>query len=101
MTETIVKTRRKTISDELINKDILTKLVNKVFNNAKDVYNINQTEIVRILLDYSVGNKTIARVINEVIPTAKATPGSVASLVKYIRNGNNLLDELLQELDEV
>lgn len=101
MTETIVKTRRKTISDELINKDILTKLVNKVFNNAKDVYNINQTEIVRILLGYSVGNKTIARVINEVIPTAKATPGSVASLVKYIRNGNNLLDELLQELDEV
>lgn len=96
----VKKARRKTISDELITKEVATKIINKVFFEVKDVYNINQIEVVSILLKFNLSNKTIAKLVNEIIPTAHATQGSIASLIKYIRNEDKLLEDLMKQLDE-
>lgn len=93
------KTRRKTISDNLINSETFTKIVNKVYTKLDNPYDISQMEIVKILLDMPISNEMISKVVNTILPNAKSTKGSIASLIKHIRNSNNLLEEFLSELD--
>lgn len=90
--------RRQTISDNMINEQTFYKLLNYTLTKVKDVNNINQTEIVNILVPKKLSNITIAKVVNVLIPEAKATKGSIASLIKHIKNKTSLLDELLQEI---
>lgn len=94
------RVRRKTISDELITEEILGKLIEKVYSECKEPCAITQLEVVSILLNYKIGNKTIARVVKEILPDSKVTTGSVASLIKYIRQGDDLLNELINSLED-
>lgn len=93
-------TRRKTISDSLIDANTFYKLLNFTLTKVKDINDLKQTEIVSILLPKKLSNVTIAKVINTLIPVARATKGSVASLVRYIKGKSTLLDELLQDLGD-
>ncbi len=90
--------RRQTISDSLIDTETFYKLLNYTLTKVKDVNAVTQTEIVNILLPKKLSNITIAKVINVLLPEARATKGSIASLIKHIRSKNSLLDELLQDI---
>lgn len=94
----MTKNRRQTISDNLITPEIQEKITIKVYEKVEDVYNFSQLEIVKIMLDMKLSNETIAKIVNKMLPNAHATKGSIASLIKHIRNSNSLLDELLEEL---
>lgn len=96
---TMTKQRRQTISDNLITPEIQEKIAVKVYEQVEDVYNLSQIEIVKIMLNMKLANETIAKIVNKMIPNARATRGSIASLIKHIRNGNNLLNELLEGLE--
>lgn len=92
--------RRETISDNLITEQIFYKLLNYTLANVKDQDNISQVEVVNLLLPKKISNLTISKVVNVLIPNAKATAGSIASLVRHIKNKHNLIDELLQDIGE-
>lgn len=95
----MTKSRRQTISDNLITPEIQEKIAVKIYEQVEDVYNISQIEIVKIMLEMKLANETMAKIVNKMIPHAHATKGSIASLIKHIRNGNNLLNELLEGLE--
>lgn len=96
----MTKNRRQTISDNLITPEIQDKIAVKLYEQVEDVYNISQIEIVKLMLDMKLANETIAKIVNKMLPNAHATKGSIASLIKHIRNGNNLLNELLEGLEQ-
>ncbi|MCM1324190.1 MAG: hypothetical protein NC218_08505 [Acetobacter sp.] len=93
--------RRQVISDNLIDTQVFCRLLNYTLSQVKDVDNMSQIEITKVLLPKRLSNVTIAKIINTLLPEASATKGSVASIVKNIRNNNNLLDELLQDIGDV
>lgn len=95
----LTKGRRQTISDNLITPEIQEKIAIKLYEQVEDVYNISQIELVKLMLDMKLANETMAKIVNKMLPSAHATKGSIASLIKHIRNGNNLLNELLEGLD--
>ena len=93
-------TRRKTISDALITDDAIVSIVNMVFSKVDNPNNITQKDVVKLLLKTKLSNKTMARVVNLILPNSKATEGSIASLVKYIRNQDIDMDALLSEIEK-
>lgn len=95
----LTKNRRQTISDNLITPEIQEKIAIKLYEQVEDVYNVSQIELVKLMLDMKLANETMAKIVNKMLPNAHATKGSIASLIKHIRNGNNLLNELLEGLD--
>ena len=95
----MTKNRRQTISDNLITPEIQEKIAIKLYEQVEDVYSISQIELVKLMLDMKLANETMAKIVNKMLPNAHATKGSIASLIKHIRNGNNLLNELLEGLD--
>lgn len=95
----MTKSRRQTISDNLITPEIQEKIAIKLYEQVEDVYSISQIELVKLMLDMKLANETMAKIVNKMLPNAHATKGSIASLIKHIRNGNNLLNELLEGLD--
>ena len=95
----LTKSRRQTISDNLITPEIQEKIAIKLYEQVEDVYSISQIELVKLMLDMKLANETMAKIVNKMLPNAHATKGSIASLIKHIRNGNNLLNELLEGLD--
>lgn len=95
----LIKNRRQTISDNLITPEIQDKIIAKVYEKVEDVYNVSQVEIVSIMLDMKLANETIAKIVNKILPNARATKGSIASLIKHIRSSSSLLNELLEGLD--
>lgn len=88
--------RRKTIKDKYITTEIFIKLVNKC-----STLRPTRKEIVSKLMDIGISNNIMAQVINAVIPDAKATSNSVASMVNNIRKENKKVDELLQDIEEL
>ena len=98
--------KRKVIEDKLITPQVFSAIVTKVYSEVENIYQIKQREVINILLPLHLGNKTIARVINEVIPNAKATQGSVASMIRFMNNNKQnseqqqLINMLLEELKE-
>nr|DAP28671.1 MAG TPA: hypothetical protein [Caudoviricetes sp.] len=88
--------RRKTIKDRYITTEIFIKLVNKC-----STLRPTRKEIVSKLMNIGISNNIIAQVINVVIPDAKATSNSVASIVNSIRKENLKVDELLQDIEEL
>lgn len=102
--ENLRKTHRKVVRDNLVTPRLFDLLVTKVYSDAQDIYHITQEEIINILRPKHICNKTMARVINVVIPDAKATQGSVASMIRFIDNKQikktTLADELTLELEQ-
>ena len=88
--------RRKTIKDKYITTEVFIKLVNKC-----STLHPTRKEIVSKLIDIGISNNIMAQVINAVIPDAKATSNSVASIVNNIRKENKKVDELLQDIEEL
>ncbi len=88
--------RRKTIKDKYITTEVFIKLVNKCLT-----LHPTRKEIVSKLMDIGISNNIIAQVINAVIPDAKATGNSVASIVNNIHKENKKVDELLQDIEEL
>lgn len=95
----LTKSRRQTISDNLITPEIQEKIAIKLYEQVEDVYSISQIELVKLMLDMKLANETMAKIVNKMLPNAHATKGSIASLIKHIRNGNSLLNELLEGLE--
>lgn len=103
--ENSTKQRNKVIKDNLITPRLFDLLVTKVYASAEDIYHVTQQEIITILKPMHICNKTIARVVNVIIPNAKATQGSIASLIRFMENKtkkklNTLVDMLTQELEK-
>lgn len=100
--QNLKREKRKVVNDKLITPYIFELLVAKVYAEAADIYHITQGEIIDILTPKKICNKTIARVVNEVIPTAKATGNSIESLRRSRQKSNktsSLVDELTKELE--
>lgn len=95
-----IKPRRSVIDDRNISDAVIDKLFYKVLESVKDPFNVKQKEIIELLIPMHLSNKTIARVINAVIPEAHATKGSVASQIILMNKTNDMLKDLLQELDK-
>jgi len=102
--ENLRKAHRKVVRDNLVTPRLFDLLVTKVYSEAEDIYHITQEEVINILRPKYICNKTIARVINVIIPTAKATQNSVASMIRFIDNKkvkrNTLADTLTKELEQ-
>ena len=99
------RTKRKVIDDKLITPQVFDLLVTKVYASVENIYNIKQKDVIEILRPMHISNKTIARVINSTIPYAKATQGSVASMIRFLDNqtksGQKALVEMLtKELEK-
>lgn len=88
--------RRKTVKDKYITTEVFIKLVNKC-----STLHPTRKEIVSKLMGIGISNNIMAQVINAIIPNAKATSNSVASIVNTIRKENKKVDELLQDIEEL
>lgn len=95
-----IKTRRKTLPDSIISDKIFDKLIDKVFESVDSPYENTQMNVVRLLLPLGLSNKVIAKVINATVIDSNATAGSVAMMVKRVRESNKLESKLLQQLGE-
>lgn len=103
--QNLKRKKRKVIEDRLITPQVFDLLVTKVYSEVENIYQIKQKEVIDILLPMHIGNKTIARVINTVVPYAKATQGSVASMIRFLDNAKSNAQEemvsmLVKELEQ-
>lgn len=100
------RTKRKVIEDKFITPQVFDMLVTKVYSEVENIYEIKQKDVIEILKPLHISNKTIAKVINTVIPYAKATQGSVASMIRFLDSNSKqgqtiLMNELIKELGEL
>lgn len=92
--------KRRVIPDKDITPSLFTKLKNKCLSRG---YELKQKDIIEELYDLNISNITMARVINDLIPTARATQASVASMIRFLKNrknNNSMVEELDKILDE-
>lgn len=96
-----VMTRRKTINDSLITQDIIDKLVVYTYEHLENIYEFSQTDIVSVLMHKTtkLSNTTIARIIRAMLPESGATANSVNVIQNRLKQRNNIIDELLNELN--
>lgn len=102
--QNLKRAKRKVIDDKLITPQVFDLLTTKVYASVENIYNIKQKEVIDILRPMHISNKTIARVINSVVPYARATQGSVASMIRFLDNQKKseqqiLVDNLIKELE--
>lgn len=104
-TKTNKRQRRKTIPDECITLEQYKNILGRVCETIMlDDDELSQKNIIRVALRYNISNKLIAQMINYLLPNAKATSGSVASMIKFMRNQEIKLQEfkdLLEQDDQV
>ena len=93
------KNKKKVIQDKFITDELFNRLLFKTAEQLQDKQ-FKQIDIYNVLQKYNLSNKTVARIINELIPTAHATQGSVTSLV-WNYNKNNPKDKYSKELEEM
>lgn len=93
----MIKTRRVTIKDSLIDDELYFKILSKVASEL-DNREPTQLSIINILVPLNLSNATIARVVNDVIPTAKATAGSIAAQLKSSKRQEDLLTKLKKDI---
>jgi hypothetical protein len=99
------RAKRKVIDDKFITPQVFDLLTTKVYATVENIYDIKQKDVIDILRPMHISNKTIARVINAVVPYARATQGSVASMIRFLDNqtksGQQILVEMLtKELEK-
>ena len=98
MTET---TRRKTIADNEITKEILDIIMEKMFEKfTKEEIELSQQNIIKTLLPLKLSNKMIARVIKELIPDSNPSAGSVAIQIRNINRKRNTTKQLLDLIEK-
>lgn len=93
--------KRKTISDKIINEELYAKaLYNLCSKLERDKIEVTQHNIIKILLPMKFSNTMIAVFINDLIPEANATRGSVATQINYLKRKRNETEMLLEEIEK-
>lgn len=93
--------KRKIIMDKDITPTLFEKLKTKCVQNCKE---LTQKEIINFLYDLGISNITMARIINDLIENSNATQGSVASMIRFLKqfkSSKQLADELDKMLDDM
>lgn len=93
--------KRKVINDKDISPSLYEKLKLKCLSLG---FELKQKDIIEVLYPLNISNITIARIINELVPSAKATQGSVASMIRFLKqfkSSKQLADELDKMLDDM
>lgn len=94
-------TRRKTIADNEITKEILDIIMEKMFEKfTNEKIELNQQNIIKTLLPLKLSNKMIARVIKELIPDSNPSAGSVAIQIININKKKNTTQQLLDLIEK-
>lgn len=87
--------RRQTIPDSIINlamyEKIMYKICDKIMSNCDE---LTQKNICIQGLKLNLSNKTIARLVKDLIPEAKPTANSIAQMINWIRKEDKLLAEM-------
>lgn len=93
--------KRKVISDKMINEELYAKaLYNLCSKLERDNIEVTQHNIIKILLPMKFSNTMIAVFINDLIPEANATRGSVATQINYLKRKRNETEMLLDEIEK-
>lgn len=93
--------KRKVISDKMINEELYAKaLYNLCSKLERDNIEVTQHNIINILLPMKFSNTMIAVFINDLIPEANATRGSVATQINYLKRKRNETEMLLDEIEK-
>lgn len=93
--------KRKVISDKIINEELYAKaLYNLCSKLERDNIEVTQHNIINILLPMKFSNTMIAVFINDLIPEANATRGSVATQINYLKRKRNETEMLLDEIEK-
>lgn len=93
--------KRKTISDKIINEELYAKaLYNLCSKLERDNIEVTQHNIIKILLPMKFSNTMIAVFINDLIPEANATRGSIATQINYLKRKRNETEMLLEEIEK-
>ena len=94
-------TRRKTISDDEITKEILDKIMNKMFEKfTREELELTQQNIIKTLLPLKLSNNMIAKIIKEFIPDSNPSAGSVAIQIRNINKKKNITQQLLDLIEK-
>ena len=94
-------TRRKTISDDEITKEIFNKIMNKMFEKfTREELELTQQNIIKTLLPLKLSNNMIAKVIKEFIPDSNPSAGSVAIQIRNINKKRNTTQQLLDLIEK-
>lgn len=94
-------TRRKTIADDEITKEILDIIMEKMFEKfTKEEIELSQQNIIKSLLPLKLSNKMIAKVIKELIPDSNPSAGSVAIQIRNINKKKNTTQQLLDLIEK-
>lgn len=94
-------TRRKTISDAEITKEILDKIMNKMFEKfTREELELTQQNIIKTLLPLKLSNNMIAKIIKEFIPNSNPSAGSVAIQIRNINKKRSTTQQLLDLIEK-
>ena len=94
-------TRRKTIADSEITKEVLDVIMGKMFEKfTKEEIELTQQNIIKTLLPLKLSNKMIAKVIKELIPDSNPSAGSVAIQIRNINKKRNTTHQLLYLIEK-
>lgn len=96
----MIRTRRKTYPDSLVSDTVIMKLIDKIFENVNNPYETTQMDVVKLLLPKGFSNKIIAKVINATVVDSNATAGSVAALIRRLRDREKVQSKILEQLGE-
>lgn len=97
----MITTRRKTISDDEITKEILDKIMNKMFEKfTREELELTQQNIIKTLLPLKLSNNMIAKVIKEFIPDSNPSAGSVAIQIRNINKKRSTTQQLLDSIEK-
>jgi hypothetical protein len=89
--------KRKVINDKDISPSLYEKLKLKCLSLG---FELKQKDIIEVLYPLNISNITMARIINELVPDAKATQGSVASMIRFLKQFKSS-KQLAKELDKM
>lgn len=92
--------KRQTVSDEFVTDEMVTTIVNMVYGKLDNVFDVSKKDVIKILMKTKLSNATMARVVNQIFPSAQCTKGSVASMIKHIRTQESIIDNLLSEVEK-
>ena len=93
-------TRRKTIADSEITKEVLDVIMGKMFEKfTKEEIELTQQNIIKTLLPLKLSNKMIAKVIKELIPDSNPSAGSIAIQIRNINKKKNTTQQLLDLIE--
>ena len=94
-------TRRKTITDSEITKEVLDVIMGKMFEKfTKEEIELTQQNIIKTLLPLKLSNKMIAKIIKELIPDSNPSAGSVAIQIRNINKKKNTTQQLLDLMEK-